>query len=138
MYWVIIVVLILLFLTYETFYTGPHPLRDPGRIWVNQPCLDKDSRCALWAAGHECKRNPEWMFENCPTSCGVYHMNEDQKNLAIVESRTFDRRKNITPCASTAGKEQCEKWTLKGWCKQYPYFMANNCPEECGVCKYIF
>ena len=30
---------------------------------------DKDANCPFWAATGECKRNSEWMLENCAASC---------------------------------------------------------------------
>ena len=33
-------------------------------------CSDNDVKCEEWARTGECKKNPEWMNQNCMKSCG--------------------------------------------------------------------
>lgn len=48
--------------------TAAAPL-PPAATYVN--CEDKHKSCAGWASLGECKKNPGYMVETCPLSCGA-------------------------------------------------------------------
>lgn len=144
---IVILIIVLILQTNKfregVFFTGPNPLRDPERTFVDVQarypgCKDTNKHCPMWASGYECRRNPRWMFKNCPRSCGVCGLNPNEKEEQIYESVTYDKKTGIDPCADLARAEQCAKWRTLGWCRD-PHtqtFMHYNCPRACGWCKY--
>lgn len=119
----------------EHFLEGPHPMKDPLRDFTLY-CGDKHPGCPWWADAHECKRNAAWMFENCPTSCGICAMTENQKKAAIIAAKRYDYQKNIKPCVDNENYWRCENLRLHGWCEKNHPFMEKNCRETCGRCEY--
>ena len=76
------------FLDPQLYNENPNQITEPlAKQWPNQErqqekkashCVDKDSRCEVWAEKGECKSNPEFMigvkssFEGtCLKSCGM-------------------------------------------------------------------
>lgn len=119
----------------ENFLTGPHPTKDPLRDFTLH-CGDKYPGCPWWAAAHECKRNADWMFENCPTSCGICAMSGDQRQAAITAAERYPYQKNLKPCVDQENYWRCENLKLHGWCEKNSPFMEKNCRETCGRCNY--
>mmetsp|Transcript_6387 Transcript_6387/g.17799 ORF Transcript_6387/g.17799 Transcript_6387/m.17799 type:complete len:139 (+) Transcript_6387:615-1031(+) len=54
---------------------GPnaHPLFKflKGEHIPDEGCLDQNDDCNSWADVGECEKNPSFMAENCPVSCGA-------------------------------------------------------------------
>lgn len=135
----LVLILLLIFKLYksptEGFLEGPHPMKDPLRDFTLQ-CGNKYPGCPWWAAGHECKRNAKWMFENCPSACGICAMSPDQRKAAVIAAERYDFQKNIRPCVDQENEWRCENAKLHGWCGKNSPFMEKNCRETCGRCKY--
>ena len=39
------------------------------RLGVTIPCINKHSRCKMWAAAGECHNNGMWMQQHCRRAC---------------------------------------------------------------------
>lgn len=119
----------------ENFLEGPGPMKDPLRDFTLY-CGDKYPGCPWWAAGHECTKNAGWMFKNCPTSCGICAMSDDQRKAAIIAANRYEFQKNIRPCVDQENDWRCENLRLHGWCNKNSPFMEKNCRKTCERCTY--
>jgi len=81
--------------------------------------LDDSVACPQWARLGECAKNPNYMAQTCPLSCGV-----------------CDQAPRRTRKASTCvdEDESCESWALTGQCVKNADFMLAKCRKSCGVC----
>ena len=99
-------------------------------------CLDRSGwECEDWMAKGECERNPGFMKDECPKSCG------------LCEARPSTRRKPTAgPKAATARAKgecgddhiECVGWAVKGQCTSNRRYMESNCKRSCGKCGSCF
>ena len=75
---------------------------------------DKENDCYGWALKGECEKNPEWMRDNCATSC--------------ASSAAY----TPPPPAPSDREADCHGWAEKGECERNPKWMHENCATSCA------
>ena len=77
-------------------------------------CIDRHDDCPGWTSQGECFKNPAFMRDSCPMSCG------------------------ICPDGTCADKSaDCKAWASSGECQSNPTFVMHECPDACGLCENI-
>ncbi|GFR87742.1 secreted ShK toxin domain containing protein [Elysia marginata] len=81
----------------------------------SKDCTDYHARCAQWATGGECSKNPNYMLTNCRRSCNVCEEKDDATPDCVD--------KHIL----------CSHWAMHGSCQVTPDYMHDNCVRSCYI-----
>ena len=116
-----------------------------------------DRRCAAWARGGECEKNPGFMHHHCADACAelgrgkpqatpaaekVAEVAEPGQEAASQGSASPEPAANAAKAAPAAvseesGKEdkRCKGWSDSGECEKNPVYMSNTCAQACAARK---
>lgn len=89
---------------------------------TSSPCIDKNDRCAEWAAGDQCSSNPGYMLENCKLSCNDCESEGNDQPSPVLSS-------------CTDNNNRCAEWSGDGQCSSNPGYMLKNCKLSCDACE---
>jgi len=125
-------------------------------------CADQEGDCVGWARAGECDKNPRYLHQHCPKSCGQCPDYGDEATTvtgavmgAAPASRADTRAAAFsgavtasTPAvggaatAAAAGvtldcqdeNASCPAWASSGECEKNPVYLHAKCAKSCGVC----
>ena len=81
-----------------------------------EPCVDHEEQCLLWADNGECTDNADYMGRVCRKSC---YLCDDETEAECTD----------------LGGEDCTTWAKAGECLTNRPYMARNCRRSCGTCR---
>ena len=87
---------------------------------------DKDKKCFQWAYNSECLFNPDFMLENCKSSCGMNGI--PLKYINTIKKNYSDFIKNN----SKDNNNKCSKLAKMGECEGNPNYMLTECKKSCA------
>jgi len=96
------------------------------KVEMNANYNDNDLNCSRWAYNGECLFNPNYMLENCKSSCG---MNGVPIELVNTIKKNYS---NFVEINSKDNNIQCNEWAKRGECERNPNYMLNECKKSCA------
>uniref|UniRef100_A0A914C9X5 ShKT domain-containing protein n=1 Tax=Acrobeloides nanus TaxID=290746 RepID=A0A914C9X5_9BILA len=108
-------------------------------------CNDRHTKCGAWARSGECTRNPDWMAENCRSSCYKCGVTRAAKcgdiggrNPTPIARRRPAAQPALVQCNPVGCFNEnicCPFWGQQGQCAANAAWMSCNCRVTCGICR---
>ncbi|GMT05974.1 hypothetical protein PENTCL1PPCAC_28148, partial [Pristionchus entomophagus] len=103
---------------------------------TSDSCRNHRGDCDNLAAQGWCQRNPGWMKQYCPVSCGMCPPSEFSKPLP--SPRPTMPPPPVVPIVPPSEcddlRVDCEQLVQQRYCRLAPNFMKTNCARSCGFC----